>query len=56
MVRLMIRGSVGFVEATTLAWIENPGSLHVEQLIELVTAALKTSLLPLTRLFPSNTP
>jgi AcrR family transcriptional regulator len=53
MVRLLIRGSIGFVEATTLAWMEK-GDLHIEQVIELINGALQTSLIPLAALFPKQ--
>jgi len=53
MVRLLIRGSIGFVEATAIAWMEK-GDLHLEQVIELVNGALHTSLIPLAALFPKQ--
>ena len=53
MIRLLIRGSIGFVEATAIAWMEK-GDLHLEQVIELVNGALHTSLIPLAALFPKQ--
>ena len=34
MIRLLIRGSIGFVEATAIAWMEK-GDLHLEQVINM---------------------
>ena len=50
-VRLLIQGSIGFVEATTLAWMKKK-DLHLEQVIQMVMGALKTSLVPLGNMIP----
>ena len=53
LVRLLIRGSIGFVEATTLTWIEKK-DIHLEQVIQLVIGTLKTSLVPLGNMLPKS--
>ena len=53
LVRLLIHGSIGFVEATTLTWIEKK-DIHLEQVIQLVIGALKTSLVPLGNMLPKS--
>jgi len=52
-VRLLVQGSIGFVEATTLAWMKQK-DLHLEQVIQLVMGALKTSLVPLGNMIPKG--
>ena len=53
MIRLLIRGTIGFVESTTLAWTEKR-DLHLEQLIELISGALDSSLIPLAKMVPRD--
>ena len=52
-VRLLVQGSIGFVEATTLAWMKQK-DLHLEQVIQLVMGTLKTSLVPLGNIIPKG--
>ena len=52
-VRLLIQGSIGFVEATTLAWMKKK-DIHLEQVIQLVIGTLKTSLVPLGNMIPKS--